>query len=184
MDKSAPDPPDEQSQRHLRGSAHQELPVSLLHFPVRQGLDFGESLKCISYGCKSISIPSKMLYPQHICDYLTPLYRDLLWKDFACSTDFANVVIHGKPWSSAYSCENQWHCVNICFILNTLWSDIMTEKLLCVNRLRIVRNYTKKQHPHSSLISSLQKFFLSLCGITVYFSFYTSKAVFNLLFSF
>lgn len=45
-DKSAAYPPDEQFQRHLKASTHQELPgkllpVSLLHFLVQQGLDFG-----------------------------------------------------------------------------------------------------------------------------------------------
>lgn len=107
------------------------------------------------------------LSTEHLWLSGTPL-QGPFWKDFAWSTDFANVVIHAKPWSCAYSCENQWHSVNICFILNILWSDIMTEKLLCVNRLRIVKSYTKKQHPHSSLLPSLEKFFLSLSGITIY----------------
>lgn len=85
MAECAAFPPDEQIQRHLKASTHQELPgnllpVSLLRFLVQQGLDFGESLKCISYGFKSISIPFKVLYPQHIYDYLTPRYRDLFGK--------------------------------------------------------------------------------------------------------
>ena len=69
----------------LKASAHQELPgrllpVNLLHFLIQQRLDFGGSVRCISYGFKSISIPSKVLYPQHIYDYVTPDCRHLFGK--------------------------------------------------------------------------------------------------------
>lgn len=53
--------------------------------------------------------------------------------------------------------------MNICFLLNTLWSDrTRTEKHLSLNRLRIVRNWTKETIPTLLPTHCKSFFFLSL----------------------
>lgn len=91
-----------------KASTHRELPgmllpLSLLHFLIQQRHNFGEPVRFISCGFQSISVPSKVLYPQHICYYLNQiagiiLERHCLKHWFCkCSHTWYNLIMVAPP---------------------------------------------------------------------------------------
>lgn len=91
----------------------------------------GETVKSILCGFKFISVPSEVLHPEHIYDYLIPDCRDLFVR--TCLKHWLYKRIH-TCYTPIDMNDTIFANLNICFILNTLWSDrTRIEKHHCVN---------------------------------------------------